>query len=301
MLYFKNLFYNSYHDIGWSVYDNWIQDSFNEEPICLFGLNTNSDWTIDVVKQRLNLTGSQMILSYNAEPLNPEWHCTPGLINNLRGMDVVWDYSIKNIPILKSVGIDAKYRPTLYTERLKRIQNQKEPDIDILFYGSMTEKRVGFVNDFYAGYTSIDKYVLDKIAKKNPDISDHEFYVWERAVEKLQNISMSWIRGYFTTESLDKVISRSKIVLDLSKEKYSTHRNNSRIFYPLINDKCVLAEYSDERDLFDGCIAEFKDQTEFTNLVYDLIVEDGWRAYQNSGEKFKKRSALVKEKILSEE
>jgi len=296
-LFFKNLFYNSYHDIGWSVYDNW-SNTLPQNSILTFGLNTNSGWNLERTKKELQ-ENNEPIMVYNAEPLNPEWHISKDLIENMRGFDFIWDYNIKNIPILRDVGIEAKYRPTLYTERLKRINNSEEPEIDILFYGSMSAKRTKFINDFYA-YAQIDKTILNKIAKNNPSISESEFLVWEKAVERLQTISFSWVLGHFTIDSLDKVLSRSKIVLDLTKEDWSTHRNSSRIFYPLINNKCVLAEYHDDRDLFDGCIAEYKDENDFTRLIFELIVEDGWREYSNSGERFRKNSLEVKDKILNE-
>lgn len=53
----------------------------------------------------------------------------------------VWDYSEKNIGLLNRLNIRAKHLPIGYHESLELIDHKSEKDIDILFYGSMGERR----------------------------------------------------------------------------------------------------------------------------------------------------------------
>jgi hypothetical protein len=53
----------------------------------------------------------------------------------------VWDYSYVNIENLKKVGIEAKLFEIGYMPCLTRIENVPEPDIDVLFVGSMNDRR----------------------------------------------------------------------------------------------------------------------------------------------------------------
>lgn len=53
----------------------------------------------------------------------------------------VWDYSKKNIADWKPLGIEAIHVPFCYVPELTRISKQVEQDIDVLFYGSLNERR----------------------------------------------------------------------------------------------------------------------------------------------------------------
>ncbi len=53
----------------------------------------------------------------------------------------VWDYSKENIELLNRLNIKAKHLPIGYHESLELIDHKPEKDIDILFYGSMGERR----------------------------------------------------------------------------------------------------------------------------------------------------------------
>lgn len=53
----------------------------------------------------------------------------------------VWDYSRENIAFLKNRGIAARHVPLGYHESLERIPQHYEKDIDVLFYGSICERR----------------------------------------------------------------------------------------------------------------------------------------------------------------
>ena len=57
------------------------------------------------------------------------------------GQAEVWDYSPANIEALAKMGIEAKLLEVGYSPCLTRIENVPEPDIDVLFIGSMNQRR----------------------------------------------------------------------------------------------------------------------------------------------------------------
>jgi len=59
----------------------------------------------------------------------------------LAGAAEVWDYSLENRAFLRRSGIAAQHLPLGFHEALERIAKTDEKDIDILFYGSMNERR----------------------------------------------------------------------------------------------------------------------------------------------------------------
>jgi hypothetical protein len=78
---------------------------------------------------------------YNLEQIYPgsPW-LQPSLLDSLRQYRV-WDYSQSNIEQLADLGISCvEYVPIGYVPQLSRIQ-QTEEDIDVLFYGSINERR----------------------------------------------------------------------------------------------------------------------------------------------------------------
>jgi len=59
----------------------------------------------------------------------------------LSGATEVWDYSVDNIEFLRKEGIIAKHLQIGFHERMKIIKSDKRKDIDVLFYGSINERR----------------------------------------------------------------------------------------------------------------------------------------------------------------
>lgn len=59
----------------------------------------------------------------------------------LKNAHEVWDYSRENIDFFKGLDIYPRYLPVGYHERLERIAHKPDKDIDILFYGSIEERR----------------------------------------------------------------------------------------------------------------------------------------------------------------
>ena len=118
----------------------------------------------------------------------------------------VWDYSEENIGFLRELGIEAKHLPIGYHESLELIRHAAAKEVDILFYGSVGDRR---------------KVILDKL-------------------ESIANVKVLF--GVYGKER-DEAISRSRMVLNI--HHYSTKIFEApRISY-LLNNKCfVVSEAS---------------------------------------------------------
>jgi hypothetical protein len=170
------------------------------------------------------------IIVYQLEQLvgGSNWHPIDKTIANMVGADELWDYDVYNAAFLKWRGIVIdQLRPMRYTPTLHYNLESVEPDIDILFYGYANPKRAQY---------------LDMIQK----------YLYGRG-------NFVHVFGIFGQE-LDKLIQRSKVILNLHAFDPFHRQEQVRIFYPLINGKCVLSEKS-QGNWFGTMIVEFTEQT----------------------------------------
>lgn len=62
----------------------------------------------------------------------------------------VWDYSLRNIAHLRALGVEAAHYPIGYHASLQRIPRHGPHDIDVLFYGSLSERRARVLNAMLA-------------------------------------------------------------------------------------------------------------------------------------------------------
>jgi hypothetical protein len=69
------------------------------------------------------------------------------MVNLLSNAYDVWDYSQTNIHFLKKRGIKAKLLPLGYHPALEIITPQLKKDIDILFYGSINQRRLDIIKE----------------------------------------------------------------------------------------------------------------------------------------------------------
>ncbi len=85
--------------------------------------------------------GHRVIL-YQLEQLSEfEGWFSPERSELLSRADAVWDYSPENIAFLQKKGIPATYVPLGFHEALKAIPEHIQKDIDVLFVGSLNERR----------------------------------------------------------------------------------------------------------------------------------------------------------------
>ncbi len=127
-----------------------------------------------------------------------------------------WDYSHRNIQRLKQMGAsNVKFLQLGYHEKLARIRKAEHQDIDVLFYGSMNERRL-------------------------------------KVVEQLKRLGCN-VRTEFGVygQARDQLIARAKVVLNLhfySSEIFEI----VRVFYLMTNSKAVVAEVNQSTSI-DPC------------------------------------------------
>ena len=139
----------------------------------------------------------------------------------LEGADEIWDYDLDNIEWLAKKGIQASFHPMRYASTLRDVPSV-EKDVDVLFYGYLTERRSKLL-------TQIVNAGCNKWAT---------------------TITMG-ISG----ENLARWIGRSKIILNIHAYDNNNRQEQVRMFYPVINGACVVSEQS-ARNYLDGCITE---------------------------------------------
>jgi len=166
---------------------------------------------------------------YNFEQIDKDsvW-LTTSYIELLKN-NVVWDYSLENIKNLKEIGIlDVIHMPVGHVQQMERIEKSIHQDIDILFYGSINERR---------------KNILDQL--------------------KNTGLNIVTVFGVYGTDR-DALISRSKIVLNIHFYE-SKIFEIVRISYLLSNGICVVSENGndDSENQFDKSII----LTNYDNLV----------------------------------
>jgi hypothetical protein len=123
---------------------------------CEMGINEFAkDRTNIVVGYHLLRYGDQL-LSYRYIPYQLEQLSTvEGVFSDnvkaiLATASEVWDYSQENIAFLKAQGITAKHLPVGYHQGLEQVPLGLPKDIDILFYGSITDRRKAVLDELEA-------------------------------------------------------------------------------------------------------------------------------------------------------
>jgi hypothetical protein len=198
---------------------------------------------------------------------------TNNTIDWLSNCDEIWEYDINNLTFLKKEGFkNIKYKPIIYTQSLKELKKVNK-DIDILFYGRINSRRANF---------------LSKIPKKY----NVKYFGVYSFIEK------SDINNYNIEINPSKYGNDLKIILERSKVIICPHYYDSkiqeqvRIFYLLINDKCVLVENS-QTNYYDDMISEFNKDNLIEKLEF-LIDKEGYKNYENVSEKFKNKKWNIK-------
>jgi len=121
-----------------------------------------------------------------------------------------WDYSERNLAILKEVGAqEPKLLRLGFHKTLARIQKSNPQDIDVLFYGSIGNRRKRIIEDLKATGSNV--------------------------------MAVFGVYG----EERDRLISRSKVVLNL--HHYTSQVFEIvRVFYLMINAKAVVGEVGED-------------------------------------------------------
>ena len=190
------------------------------------------------------------IIVYQLEQLynNSEWVSKKNY-NILRSADEIWDYDMSNIKWMQeNYRLTAKFHPILYTEDLNIMPSVKEsePDIDVLFYGYIHERRAKMF--FHLQHKMAGRYKFFNL-----------FGIWG--------------------DELDHYISRSKIILNLHSHN-ENKQEQARMFYPVINGRCVVSE-SSSFNYMNDCIIELP-FTDMVTGILQILESDYWKKVADS-------------------
>lgn len=181
---------------------------------------------------------------YNLEQILPgsPW-INKKYLDFLRSYDV-WDYSRQNIDELKKLGItNVKYCGIGYVPELTQMSPSNNEDIDILWYGSLNERRI---------------YILEKLRD--------------------MGLNVCSLFGVYGDER-DQYIARSKIVLNIHFYE-SKVLEIGRIYYLLANKRFVVSEKGNDEEL-EGPLKEGLVFAPYDNIIsacVSYLKEDHLRA-----------------------
>ena len=262
---FQKYVYLNFMKDHWRDLIMMVEDNYSEhigEDDCLI-VGACTERSVEEIK-KFN-PGAKRYIVYQLEPLHKNhWHSPDKIINHIKGADEIWDYDSDNINFLSDYGIEAEYKPFLYSEKLKRIENKPddELDIDILFYGDHTcPYRLQTLREIFSPHVGVK----------------------EEGVVMLWNVS---------GKKLDDYISRAKVILDLHTSEENKVQKQTRLFYALINGKCVVSEKSKYNGFKDLIIEVERDQLK--DKLFQVLREGQWKEQQkNVSERFKELSTTV--------
>ncbi|MDR3298437.1 MAG: methyltransferase domain-containing protein [Candidatus Accumulibacter sp.] len=146
---------------------------------------------------------------YNSEQIDDRSaRIMPAYLDLLKKCEV-WDYNQENHRRLKERGVhNAKYVPIGYVPQLTRISVGVPQDIDVLFYGSINERR---------------RAILEELIQKG--------------------LRVEFLHGVYREER-DLYIARSKVILNLHYHDANIFEI-VRVSWLLANEKAVVAECGD--------------------------------------------------------
>jgi len=150
---------------------------------------------------------------YNLEQFDSQSMLNQATLNKYTRF-IVWDYSKRNIEKFKTLGLSNPiyHVPIGYVPELSRIIKSSIQDIDVLFYGSINDRRTKIIEELRQNGLNV--------------------------------VSLFGVYG----EERDAVIARAKIVINIHYY-HSSILELARISYLLANSKAVLAECNEGTEI----------------------------------------------------
>lgn len=190
-----------------------------------------------------NMPLADNAILYNLEQIDPDspW-CDPKIFEYYRRY-TLWDYSIQNVEALNKLDIQvAKILPIGYVPALTRLDPTSPKDIDVLFIGSMNERR-------------------------------------ESVIRRMGDLGLNTAVGVAVYgEHRDKALARAKIILNVHHYEAKV-LEMVRISYLLANRCTVLSEHSsnpdEDSEISDG--VAFAHYDDLPQMALELIQNDARR------------------------
>jgi len=169
----------------------------------------------------------------------------------------LWDIDFMNASFLEWEGILVdKIVPIPYTHKWEELSQRDTPDIDVLFYGSLNQRRCDVI------WPLVNNLYHDKVTTMVIGGGDHP--------------------------RLKEYIERAKIVLNLHTTMPFNRQEQTRIAYLLNNKKCVLSETS-QYNHYGAGVVESEASGLATSIRY-LLKDENYKKQGELGYKlFKKK------------
>lgn len=179
------------------------------------------------------------------------------MANWLNGADAIWEYDLSNLAWLKRNGFDAEYRPMCYSDALRDISMADDRDIDILFYGYPTPRRMRIMA-YLMGCTWTSK-------------------------------SLIWATGVSGAKLRD-LISRAKVILNVHAFDKECRQEQVRLFYPIINGACVISEKSPHNEFGKSVIvSDIGNMPKFGATITHVLDKGIWKQFGSDAPEVYKR------------
>ena len=195
----------------------------------IFGAHLLTDDLINSVPNNSIIFNTEQIGSLN---LNKKW--INRIIKLTKRNIELWDYSDFNLQFMyNETKIKGKLFEIGYQQELNRISLSKSPDVDVLFYGAINERR---------------KYIIDKLVENK--------------------IKVKCLFGVYG-ENRDKWIANSKLVLNMHMYDSKVFEI-IRVFYLMTNSVPVVSEYEKNTKTNNNYLNGFK-ASSYDGLVKNII------------------------------
>ena len=184
------------------------------------------------------------VIVYNAEQLVG---ADPNELRRVLQDYPIWDYAATNVRTLRAAGLTrVRHVPIGFDPAMTRIQPASVEDVDVLFYGSLNERRIAVLRELQAAHLGV-KHLFD-------------VYGAER----------------------DAWIARAKVVLNLHYYDRPIFEI-FRVSHLLANGKCVVSEgggSDPELEDFAARATRLVDRTEIVGACHQLVQEEAARRSQ---------------------
>jgi hypothetical protein len=203
-------------------HDSVLTDRLDYDDRCTIVLGSNllPFYQLELPKDAILYNLERVTGRFDTDPrVSGSIFMTPAMLALFRRYPV-WDYSQANIKQLAAWRVTRlTHVPIGYVPELKRIAPAVE-DIDVLFYGVLTDRRRAIIDELYAS-----------------------------------GFHVKWVFGIYGADR-DAWIARSKIVLNMHQNDYAQVFEIARVSYALANRRAVVSERNTEsgedRDLESG-------------------------------------------------
>ncbi|WP_020375660.1 hypothetical protein [Sulfobacillus thermosulfidooxidans] len=233
---------------GFNTLGHYVQVTRNHVsttvPTIILGANLLSPEVIH------NLPATAIL--YNLEQVtdNSPW-ITSKWTDALHGK-VIWDYSSRNIEYWTSKGLVAHYVPIGYAPVLTRINRKHDKDIDVVFYGSLNERRIKVIEE-------LKKHNLNVVALAG---------VYGKSRDDIIARSKLALNVHFYTPNIFEVVRASYLI---ANRVPVLSERNSDTFVPIEWD--TLVYWSSYDMLIKRCIniLSHEDLENITNYRFSLF------------------------------